>query len=68
MYYEVALSYKDKIQTFRPYAPAKDRRAWEQVDERVKKAAVAEAETHRGYAYPMLPATKYMEFCRILVI
>ena len=65
MYYEVALSYKDKIQTFRPYAPAKDRQAWDQVDERVKKAAVEEAETHRGYAYPMLPATKYMEFCRI---
>ena len=65
MYYETALAYKGEIQTFRPYAPAKDREAWEQVDEKVKTASVKEAEQHIGYAYPMLPATKYMEFCRI---
>lgn len=65
MYYETALAYKGELQTFRPYAPAKDREAWEQVDEKVKTASVKEAEQHIGYAYPMLPATKYMEFCRI---
>lgn len=52
MYYETALAYKGDIHPFRPYAPAKDREAWAQVEEQVKKAAVEEAAQHLGYVYP----------------
>ena len=65
MYYEIAVNYNGYFQVFEPYAPAKDRAAWEKVDIMVKEAAIQEAEANMGYAYPMLPATKYMEFCRI---
>lgn len=65
MYYEIAINYSGDFQVFRPYAPAKDRDAWEKVNTQVKEAVIREAEENMGYEYPMLPATKYMEFCRI---
>lgn len=65
MYYELAVNYKGTYEVFRPFAPAKDRGAWEQVNETVREAAVREGEKNIGYRYPMLPATKYMEYCRI---
>lgn len=65
MYYEIAKNYRGEYRVFRPYAPAKDREAWGKVDAQVKEAAIRQAEENLGYAYPMLPATKYMEYCRI---
>lgn len=65
MYYEIAKDYQGAYEVFRPYAPAKDREAWAGVDAQVKDAVIRQAQENMGYAYPMLPATKYMEFCRI---
>ncbi|MCI8442863.1 MAG: heparinase [Provencibacterium sp.] len=62
---EIARRYQGPIHTFAPYAPASDRKGWEGLPEKLRKNLIAQGEQVIDYNYPMLPATKYMEFCRI---
>ena len=50
---------------FAPYAPAVDRKRWESLPADFRKEITQAGEEILPCTYPMLPATKYMEFCRI---
>ncbi|MFV0400788.1 MAG: heparinase II/III family protein [Oscillospiraceae bacterium] len=64
MVQELTKEFKGEIGVFRPYAPASDRAAWEALPGKLKMDLVKKGESCLGFAYPMLPATRYMEFCR----
>lgn len=54
----------DEASCFWPYSPAADRRAWETVPKAYRRALIEAGEGYLGFAYPLLPAVKYMNFCR----
>lgn len=62
---EIARQYQGPIHTFAPYAPASDRKSWEGLPEGQRKLLIAQGEEVLDFPFPSLPATKYMEFCRI---
>lgn len=64
MLYEMASCYLGKIDVFRPYAPARDRTAWTALPEKLKQDLIRQGEKYLNYTYPLIPATKYMEFVR----
>ena len=49
---------------YRPFPKAEDREAWEAVPEDVRSALIAKAEERLEYAWPALPAIRYMDFAR----
>jgi hypothetical protein len=65
LFTEIAMDYHGGLKKFAPYAPAADRRAWESLAEDFRQEMIQAGEEYLNYAYPMLPATKYMEYCRI---
>ncbi|QHQ60888.1 hypothetical protein Ana3638_09005 [Anaerocolumna sedimenticola] len=65
MIYEIAKGYKGDYTIFRPYAPENNRESWEALPQKLKKDLLTWGEKHLGYEYPWIPATRYMEFCRI---
>ena len=62
---EIARTYRKDFIKFTPYAPAADRKRWESLPGDFKQEIIQAGERYLHYSYPMLPATKYMEFCRI---
>jgi hypothetical protein len=50
---------------FRPYPTIKDRAAWDSLPARVRAAHIERGVEALGYAWPALPATRYLEFSRI---
>lgn len=62
---EIASAYHGEIAPFRPYAPASSRPLWEGLPGDLQASLILAGEQRLGYAYPALPATLYMEFCRI---
>lgn len=65
MLLETARRYRNDFHPFRPYAPAADRKSWEWLPEKLKQDLIRNGEAFRNYPYALIPATKYMEFCRI---
>lgn len=65
MFVEIARQHNKGIKKFAPYAPAADRESWESLPEDFRQKIIQAGEEYLNFAYPMLPATKYMEFCRI---
>ncbi len=50
---------------FRPYPTIEDRAAWNALPARARAAHIARGAQALGYAWPALPATRYLEFSRI---
>ncbi len=53
-----------RLQDYKPYPSADDRRGWSQLSDEIKAALVMRGEAYLHYGWPSLPATAYMEFCR----
>jgi hypothetical protein len=49
---------------WRPYPTGQDRPGWEALPAEVRARVLAEAEAHRGTAWPELPATLFLEYRR----
>ncbi|MFO7635632.1 MAG: hypothetical protein R6W76_24000, partial [Caldilinea sp.] len=52
-------------QAFRPYPTIEDRASWESLPATVRTAHIGRGAEALGYAWPALPATRYLEFARI---
>ena len=65
MFVKMARTYSGELTRFAPYAPASERKDWEALPEDFRQEIIEAGEEYLDFAYPMLPATKYMEFCRI---
>lgn len=65
MLYEIAKEYRSDFSVFRPYASASDRKSWKTIPQETRHDLIKWGEQYLEYQYPWLPATKYMEFCRI---
>lgn len=65
MFIETIRAYNKGLKKFRPYAPASDRKTWESIPEDFRQEIIQAGEEYLNFDYPVLPATKYMEFCRI---
>jgi hypothetical protein len=59
------MGYRKSFKKFAPYAPAADRKTWESLPGDFRREIIQSGEECLDYAYPVLPATKYMEYCRI---
>lgn len=64
MIYEIAQSHHLAIGSFNLYPSAASRTRWEALGVHLKQELVTNGEQYLDFEYPMLPATKYMEFCR----
>ncbi|HBM81562.1 MAG TPA: heparinase [Clostridiaceae bacterium] len=64
MFVEIASSYRKGFKKFAPYAPESDRKRWGSLPDDFRQEIIQGGEKYINYAYPVLPATKYMEFCR----
>lgn len=65
MLLEIAKQYKDNIKLFRPYAPASERKVWESLPPKLQEDLIKAGEDFLDYPYPLIPATKYLEYTRI---
>lgn len=61
---ELAVHLPDQT-AFRPYPTIEDRAAWGSLPARVRAAHIERGVEALGYAWPALPATRYLEFSRI---
>lgn len=64
MFFEIASHYHNDLHAFHPFAPATDRKAYDSIDEHLKKELIHFGEEYLNYDYPYLPMTSYMVFCR----
>lgn len=64
MFFEAAQKYAQPLSPFTPYAPAKDRALWGQIDEKWRRETLLLGEQYLHYDYPYLSATDFMDFSR----
>lgn len=50
---------------FRPFYPAQNRAEWDELPESLRQGFIRQGEVCRNHPFEPLPATKYMEFCRV---
>jgi hypothetical protein len=65
MFVKIASTYDKDLKKFAPYAPASEREHWKGLPEDFRQEIIEAGEKYLNFSYPMLPATKYMDFCRI---
>lgn len=64
MFTEIMQQFSGNLQIFAPFAPAKDRIAWDGLDSIWREQTLLLGKKYLGFSYPYISATDFMEFLR----
>jgi len=62
MFKEISQNYNNEFKNFNLYAKAKDRKAWDGIDEKFREESIKLADRYIGYSFPNMLASEFMEF------